>query len=258
MEDTSRSWPGASSQSHQIDDGSFNLPEILIVEDDADIRELLTTLLDGAGFAVFACPDAEHALNALREQEFDLLLTDYALPRQSGLWLLENAEAEGLIQGMPVLIVTAHPNVEDTARYEVIQKPFDLDDLIERVRHRLEGDGPRRRRLGATPRNGSKGDLGGRVPDCPEPVELILYVSAQSPDSFAAVESVKKVLERFHSSRVRLTICDPATNPADGAADSVAFRPTLGRRTPGPRTFILGHIMNPEILLELLADCEES
>ena len=62
-----------------------------------------------AGFAVVACDTAECGLNALREQEFDLVLTDYALPRQSGLWLLQEAESEGLIQGTPVLIVTAHP-----------------------------------------------------------------------------------------------------------------------------------------------------
>jgi circadian clock protein KaiB len=127
-----------------------------------------------------------------------------------------------------------------------------------RVHYRLEGDEPQRRRLGATPRAGSKGDMGGRIPDCPGPVELILYVSAQSPRSFAAVENVKKILERFHSSRVRLTICDLAVTPEGGATDSLAFTPALVRRTPGPRTFILGHITNPEILLELLEDCEES
>jgi hypothetical protein len=46
-----------------------------------------------------------------------------------------------------------------------------------------------------------------------------------------------------------------SANPEAGTADSVAFTPTLVRRTPGPRTFILGHITNPEVLLELLADC---
>ena len=71
-------------------------PAILVVEDDRDIREMLTMLLDMAGFHVQACESAECGLNALREATFDLVLTDYALPRQSGLWLLERAEAEGL------------------------------------------------------------------------------------------------------------------------------------------------------------------
>jgi CheY-like chemotaxis protein len=259
MEDTSRSWSGGSSPWDQsMAEDHFAASTVLVVEDDPDIREMVSTLLGMAGFAVVACENAECALNALREQQFDLLLTDYALPRHSGLWLLENAEAEGLIQGTPVLIVTAHPNVEGTSAYEVIQKPFDLDDLIERVRYRVEGEGPRRRRAALTSRDGDKGDMGGRVPDCPDPVELILYISAQSPRSFAAVKNVKKALERFNSSRVKLTVCDLSANPTAGVADSVAFTPTLVRRTPGPRTFILGHIANPDLLLELLADCEES
>src|SRR3954464_4889357 len=72
-------------------------PAILVVEDDPDIREMLSTLLQIAGFVVVSCESAECGLNALREQEFDCVVTDYALPRQSGLWLLDNAKAEGLI-----------------------------------------------------------------------------------------------------------------------------------------------------------------
>ena len=257
MEHTFRPLPGDANPWEFSIDQAMAVPTILLIEDDRDIRELITTLLDMAGFAVVACDTAECGLNALREQEFDLILTDYALPRQSGVWLIEHAEAEGLIQGTPVLIVTAHPHVEGAAGYEVIHKPFDLDDLVERVRQRMEGDGPRRRRVAPVPtRAGAQGDFGGGAPSCPEPVELILYVSGQSPRSFAAVRNIKKVLERFSSSRVKLTVCDLSENPNGGAEDSIAFTPTLVRKTPGPRTFILGHITNPELVLELLADCE--
>ena len=119
----------------------------------------------------------------------------------------------------------------------------------------MEGTGgTRRKRPGASSRTGS--GTNGDQPDCPEPVELILYVSSQSPRSHAAVRNIKQVLERFHASRVKLTVCDLAVNPNAGIEDSVAFTPTLVRKTPGPRTFILGHITNPELVLELLADCE--
>jgi DNA-binding response OmpR family regulator len=258
MEATSRPWFGDSRHwDYSTGDDNLAPSTILVVEDDRDIRDMIATLLDMAGFNVVACDNAECGLNALREQQFDLLLTDYSLPRHSGLWLLQNAEAEGLIHGTPVLIVTAHPGVEGAGAYEVIQKPFDLDDLIERIRFRLEGEGPRRRRMSsAASRDGDRGDNGQRMPDCPGPVELILYVSAQSPRSAAAVKSVKKILERYDSSRVRLTVCDLSENPSGGVADSVALTPTLVRRAPGPRTFILGHITNPEIVMELLADCE--
>ena len=228
-------------------------PAILLVEDDRDIREMLAMLLDMAGFKVQACESAECGLNALREGEFDLILTDYALPRHSGLWLIENAEAEGLIKSTPVVIVTAHPHVEGATGYEVIHKPFDLDELIERVRYRVEGEGPRRRRNPAI-RSDQTGDGSGG--GCPDPVELILYVSSRSARSYAAVRNIRQVLKRFKSSRVRLTVCDLARDPAGGVEDGVAFTPTLVRKTPGPRTFILGHVTNPELLMELLADCE--
>jgi len=231
-------------------------PAILLVEDDRDIREMLTTLMEVAGFRVHPCDSAEGGLNALREGEFDLVLTDYALPRRSGVWLLDHAKAEGLIETTPVLIVTAHPHVEGGSGYEIIQKPFDLDELVERVRYRVEGEGPRRRRapeLRGDGRSHGNGDDGSA---CPDPVELILYVSSRSSRSHAAVRNIRQVLKRFKSSRVKLTVCDLARDPARGIEDAVAFTPTLVRKTPGPRTFILGHVTNPELVMELLADCE--
>jgi DNA-binding NtrC family response regulator len=137
MEETARSVVGQMvlwDYSHGPDD--LARPAVLVIEDDPDVRAMLFTLLDLAGFSAVMCETAEEGLNALREQAFDAILTDYALPRHTGLWLLEQAEAEGLIVDTPVLIVTAHPNVA-AGRYEVIQKPFDLDDLVERIRQRL-------------------------------------------------------------------------------------------------------------------------
>ena len=263
MEGTSKpSGRGANPWDFNVDADRLAMPTILLVEDDRDIREMMATLLDISGFAVVACDTAECGLNALREQEFDLVLTDYALPRQSGLWLLQEAEAEGLIEETPVLIVTAHPHVDTRAAYEVIQKPFDLDDLIERVRRRMEGtDGPRRRRASMPPSMRAGDDIGDGLggnggSECPDPVELILYISSQSPRSAAAVKTIRKVLERYSSDRVKLTVCNLSEDPSAGIEDSVAFTPTLVRRSPGPRTFILGHITSPELLLELLADCE--
>jgi DNA-binding NtrC family response regulator len=223
-------------------------PAILVVEDDTDIREMMATLFGMSGFNVFPCESAEGGLKALREREFDLILTDYALPRQSGLWLLEEAKTEGLIDDTPVLIVTAHPDVNDKAPYEVIQKPFDLDDLIERVRRRVEGAdsrGPKPPRITMPVETGH--GLRGGTPGCPESIELIVYVSAQSPRSSAAVRKIRKALERFTSSRLTLTVRD--------VSDSLPPVPASVSRPLCPRTFILGHATNPEPLLELLADC---
>lgn len=229
--------------------------DILVVEDDDDIRDLLVTLLELAGYNVTACASAERALDALRQDTFDFVLTDYALPNRTGGWLLQQAESEGLLSSTPALVVTAHPSPADVDGFEVVRKPFDLDDLIGRVRQRLGGSdtgGPARRSVAPqAPTPGSGRQAGGRPV-----VELVLYVSAESPRSANAISNIRNVLSRYRSDKVRLTICDLSTNPGLGVEDRIAFTPTLVKRSPGPRTFILGHIANPEVLVELLDGCE--
>ena len=236
---------------------------VLLVEDDPDIRELLSTLLTLAGFETTACGNAEAALEELREQPFDLVLTDYMLPHRTGGWLLQQASDEGLIDATPVLVVTAHPDAPDVDGYEVIRKPFELEDLVARVRHHLSGGPTRRPKLPITDsvllKDGDGGTGGGDGNDghTREPIDLVLYVSAHSVRSANAIKNIKSVLEKFASPRVKLTICDLSVDPDQGAADAVAFTPTLVKRSPGPRTFILGHITNPEILVEILEACGE-
>jgi DNA-binding response OmpR family regulator len=257
MEDTfRRSSDSPAPWEYSNDADALAMARILVVEDDRDIRDMLDTLLNMAGFAVVPCDTAEAGLDALREQEFDLILTDYALPRHDGLWLLEHAESEGLIQGTPVMIVTAHPAVSGAGSYEVIQKPFDLDDLVERVRYRVEGDGPRRRRAPSSPRAATSPSGSRKSTEGTGPVELILYVNSETPQSSAAVNSVKKVLAKLPASRVKLTVHDLSLDPSLEESAAGITPGTLVRKTQGPRTFIMGHITNPELLLELLADCD--
>ena len=237
---------------------AFEGASILVVEDDLDIRELLVTLLEIAGYTATACATAEQGLNALREETFDFVLTDYALPNRTGGWLLQQAQQEGLLDATPALVVTAHPNPPDLHGFDVFHKPFDLDDLVNHVRQRLDDGGSRRPREAGTIRPvGSSGRGGNNHQDnCPDPIELILYVSADSARSANAINNIKRVLSRYRSDKVTLTICDLAKNPTMGTADSVAFTPTLVKRSPGPRTYILGHMTNPDVLIELLEGCE--
>jgi len=238
---------------------TFEGASILVVEDDPDIRDLLSTLLEMAGYTTRACASAEEGLNALREETFDFVLTDYALPNRTGGWLLQQARQEGLLDATPALVVTAHPHLSDIEGFDVFQKPFDLDHLISHVRRRLNGGGPRRSQRQPEVRRGTSRNGDGsnhRDDGCPEPIELILYVSADSPRSANAISNIKRVLSRYRSDRVTLTICDLARDPMLGETDSIAFTPTLVKRSPGPRTYILGHITNPDVLIELLEGCE--
>jgi len=254
MEHTSRPSNDVTPWGYSSDADRLGQSTILLVEDDRDVREMLSTMLEMEGFAVVACDCAEPALDALREQEFDLVLTDYALPRHSGAWLLRTAEAEGLLQGTPALIVTAHPQIEGEQAYEVIRKPFDLDQLVERVRLRLESEKAGRPRRPAAAAPESRGSSGSG-PASPEPVELILYVNADSPKADAAVAQMRRVLERFNSQKVTVTVC-PLPDAASCAAAETSARAAVPTRQVSARTLILGHITHPEILLELLTDCD--
>jgi CheY-like chemotaxis protein len=239
---------------------TFAGASILVVEDDPDIRDLLSTLLEMAGYTTTACATAEQGLNVLREETFDFVLTDYALPNRTGGWLLQQAQQEGLLDATPALIVTAHPQPSDVDGFDVFQKPFDLDHLISHVRRRLDHGGSRRPRTQPEAKPGVSRNRNGnnnhQDDGCPEPIEMILYVSADSPRSANAISSIKRVLSRYRSDKVTLTICDLASNPMMGEKDSIAFTPTLVKRSPGPRTYILGHITNPDVLIELLEGCD--
>lgn len=256
-----RSWfkDGGSAGDDWLASGmrhEFSGASILLVEDDDDIRELLLTMLELAGFSPTACSSAEAALEELREQSFDLILTDYMLPHRTGGWLLEQASNEGLIDATPVLVVTAHPHPAGVENYEIVQKPFDLDQLVSRVQRRLEGP-TKRPKLPLTAPISSAGKEDGTDGPKRAPVELILYVSSESGRSVQAIKNIERVISRFSSDRVTLTVHDLSLDPSLGLADSIAYTPTLVRRSPGPRTFILGHITNPEIVEELLEGCGE-
>jgi DNA-binding response OmpR family regulator len=209
-------------------------------------------MLELAGFTPTMCSSAEAALEELREQPFDLVLTDYMLPRRTGGWLLEQAVTEGLIDDTPVLVVTAHSHPADVEGYEVIPKPFDLDHLVWKVRQHLESP-TRRPQIAAPTTSRRAGD--GHDDQCPTPVELILYVSERSERTAQAVRTIERVIARFSSGQVILTIHDLSIDPATRIADAVAYTPTLLRRSAGPRTFILGHITSLEIVAHLLKGC---
>jgi CheY-like chemotaxis protein len=132
-----RAWTergASSSDSIRTEPDTPVRPSILLVEDDDDTRELMVTLLGMSGFQTLSCRTAEEGLEQLRESLFDLVLTDYCLPRRTGGWLLKQASAEGLLDSTPALVVTAHPGPDETNGFEVILKPFETDALVDRVR----------------------------------------------------------------------------------------------------------------------------
>jgi DNA-binding NtrC family response regulator len=84
---------------------------ILLVEDDATFRSLLTAILEGEGYAVTEREDGKAALLTLQRQSFDLVLSDLRLPGLNGLDLFRAANAQGIAP--PFLLLTAFGTIEE-------------------------------------------------------------------------------------------------------------------------------------------------
>jgi two-component system OmpR family response regulator len=111
---------------------------ILLVEDDLMIGEPLLDLLRAEGYAVDWVRDGELADAALQSQTYDLMMLDLGLPRRDGMSVLR--ALRGRKQRLPVLIATARDAVAeriaglDAGADDYVLKPFELDELLARIR----------------------------------------------------------------------------------------------------------------------------
>ena len=124
---------------------------ILIVDDEAMIRALLTEILSQEGYDVIAAEDGEVAVSILEVGGIDLIITDMLMPRGSGIDVLRAARrCDTRIQ---VIVMTGHPSIEGAVELatldvtDYISKPFDLDAILELVGTHLE-EQPRDRERG--------------------------------------------------------------------------------------------------------------
>ncbi|PKL99684.1 MAG: DNA-binding response regulator [Gammaproteobacteria bacterium HGW-Gammaproteobacteria-6] len=110
---------------------------ILLVEDEAPLRETLAARLKREGFAVDAAQDGEEGLYLGREMPFDVAIIDLGLPKLSGMDLLRALRAEG--RKYPVLILTARSSWQDKVEGlkagadDYLVKPFHVEELMARL-----------------------------------------------------------------------------------------------------------------------------
>ena len=88
-------------------------------------------------------------------------------------------------------------------------------------------------------------------------LELVLYVSSISPHSTAAVRNLRRALARHAGHPVRLTIHDLSKDPQRAERDGVCFTPSLVTAGLGPKTWIVGHLGNPQVLQALIESALE-
>jgi two-component system response regulator AtoC len=112
--------------------------DILVVEDDSDLLDSLVDGLRAAGHAVVAVRDAEEAIARCHGRGFDVLVTDIRLPKLGGLELM--AEVRRRWPETKVILMTANLDVAQAVQalkdgaYDYLTKPFDLDELLVRLR----------------------------------------------------------------------------------------------------------------------------
>ncbi len=114
---------------------------VLVVEDDRILRETLALALRDEGYVVYEAADGKQALAQLATPPPPaLILLDLVLPEMDGFELRAHLQADERLARIPVIIVSAHPNLDGEARrlgaVDHLSKPIDLDELLFAVQNR--------------------------------------------------------------------------------------------------------------------------
>ncbi len=118
-------------------------PRILIVDDQAAVRDELAYALEFNGFRSAQAPDGKKALETLAQGDVDVMLLDIKLPGMDGLQVLDELRKGQDASDVPVIVISGHGDI-DTAvlavrkgAYDFLQKPFDTDRVLVSVRNAL-------------------------------------------------------------------------------------------------------------------------
>lgn len=112
---------------------------ILVVDDEAPIREMLRFALSRAHFRVVEAADAQAARLRIADERPDLILMDWMMPGISGVELTREFKAQATTRDIPVIMVTARVEEEDKIRGlnigcdDYVSKPFSYPELIARI-----------------------------------------------------------------------------------------------------------------------------
>jgi two-component system nitrogen regulation response regulator NtrX len=214
--------------------------EVLVVDDEADIRDLVSGVLEDEGYSVRTAADSTSALEAIRDRRPSLLLLDVWLQgsRLDGLQLLQ--EVKRFDPSLPVLIISGHGNL-DTAvaairegAVDFIEKPFEAERLLHLVARATETE--RLRRENASLR------------------QQVAHDQVLSGTS-VAINTVRATLKRVAPTGSRVLITGPAGVGKEVAARTIHQWST---RSDGPFVVVSAAMMTPERVEEELFGVEEN
>ena len=123
-------------------------PSVLVVEDESAQREVLKYNLEAEGFAVLMAEDGEEALSMVREQEPDLIVLDWMLPKVSGIEVCRQVKADPATRNIPIIMLSARSEEVDRVRGletgadDYVVKPYSVVELMARLRTQLRRTRP--------------------------------------------------------------------------------------------------------------------
>lgn len=114
--------------------------KVMVIEDEADIRDILTNLLEDEGFEVVALASGVNALHDIKAHQPDLLLLDQILPGKTGIEVLREVRSSGTHAKLPIIMVTGLSGEDDKVSAldvgadDYITKPFYPKELTARIK----------------------------------------------------------------------------------------------------------------------------
>jgi DNA-binding NtrC family response regulator len=115
---------------------------ILAVDDNRNALEIIRRILAQSGYEVLTCEGVPEAVNLLRDQRVDLVITDMKMPKHSGFELVRHVSEN--FQDTAVIMVTGYPSIEGAVEAikigadDFLAKPYTDDELISVVRRALD------------------------------------------------------------------------------------------------------------------------
>ena len=118
-------------------------PLVLVVEDDPDLGDTIVTFLKEEGLDSKLARDGDQAMRLVDQLSPSAMILDLMMPRRDGFSVLRELRADGRIANLPVIVVTAIFGLSERlyatelGAADYVTKPFELDELLERVRNVL-------------------------------------------------------------------------------------------------------------------------
>ncbi len=119
------------------------MKKILIVDDEADIIEILQFVLEAQGYKCITAFDGEEGLKLAKEEKPDLIILDVMMPKINGYKISRLLKFDEKYKNIPILMITARSQEEDriigeeTGADEYITKPFKVEEVVAKVKSYL-------------------------------------------------------------------------------------------------------------------------